>query len=115
DDGDGIEEPPADPLERSLLAAFLSWGLTPPRPSEVAGAISAPATEVRAALERLLRRGHLVKVKPDFYAASEAIDRLRQSLIAHLDRAGHITAQEWKQLVGTSRKFAIPLAEHFDA
>ena len=28
---------------------------------------------------------------------------------------GQITAQEWKELVGATRKFTIPLAEHFDA
>ena len=30
-------------------------------------------------------------------------------------RTAQITPQEWKELVGASRKFTIPLAEHFDA
>jgi selenocysteine-specific elongation factor len=35
--------------------------------------------------------------------------------VAALREKGQITAQEWKELVGASRKFAIPLAEYFDA
>jgi selenocysteine-specific elongation factor len=43
------------------------------------------------------------------------LDELRAALRAHLAAHGQITAQEWKALVGSSRKWAIPLAEHFDA
>ena len=64
---------------------------------------------------RLLSDGTLIKVKPDYYVDAAAIAELRQRLIAHLDRHGQITPTEWKDIVGASRKFTIPLAEHFDA
>jgi selenocysteine-specific elongation factor len=44
-----------------------------------------------------------------------AVDALAQKLVAFLREHGKITPQEWKDLVGATRKFAIPLAEHFDA
>ena len=45
----------------------------------------------------------------------DAVDGLRQKLVAFLVEKTQITPQEWKELVGSTRKFAIPLAEHFDA
>jgi selenocysteine-specific elongation factor len=70
---------------------------------------------VAASLARLLAAGELVKVKPDFFIEAGALASLRAALIAHLDLRGQITSQEWKDLCGTTRKWAIPLAEHFDA
>ena len=40
---------------------------------------------------------------------------LRTALEKHLDAHGQITPAEWKQITGATRKWAIPLAEHFDA
>ena len=37
------------------------------------------------------------------------------ALLAHLEKHGQITPLEWKDIVGASRKYSIPLAEHFDA
>jgi selenocysteine-specific elongation factor len=70
---------------------------------------------VRAALERLLAAGTLVKVKPDYFIDAETLAALRSRLVAHLDQHGQITPLEWKDIVGASRKYTIPLAEHFDA
>ena len=44
----------------------------------------------------------------------EHLTELRDRLIAFLDAHGEITAQQWKELTGSTRKFSIPLAEYFD-
>src|SRR5690606_16932243 len=58
---------PLDPLDAALVDRFRTWGRTPPRPADVAREVGAPAPAVRAALDRLLTRGDLVKIKPDLY------------------------------------------------
>jgi selenocysteine-specific elongation factor len=45
----------------------------------------------------------------------QPLSALRERLRAFLVDKGQITPQEWKELVGATRKFAIPLAEYFDA
>ena len=40
--------------------------------------------------------------------------RLREKLVAFLRERKSITTQEFKDLVGATRKHVIPLAEHFD-
>ena len=69
---------------------------------------------INEALAVLVRRGDVVRVK-DLYFSREAIDGLRDRLRAFLAERGQITPQEWKAMAGVTRKFAIPLAEHFDA
>jgi selenocysteine-specific elongation factor len=103
------------PLEQKLATAFADWGLTPPRPKTLPAEVGADAKAVRVATERLISLGHLVKVKSDLFVDAGAIARLQASLEAHLDAHGQITPAEWKAITGTSRKFSIPLAEHFDA
>ena len=77
---------------------------------------SAPARPRRsAALEILVRRGDVVRIKGDLCFDRAAVDALGERLRAHLVAHEQITPQQWKALTGLSRKYAIPLAEHFDA
>jgi selenocysteine-specific elongation factor len=103
------------PLEQTIAEAFRGWGLTPERPKDVPAAVRADEKAVRPALERLLKQGTLVRVKPDLYVDAQAMETLRAALVAHLDAHGQITPAEWKDITGTSRKYSIPLAEYFDA
>jgi selenocysteine-specific elongation factor len=102
-------------LDADLATRFRGWGITPPRPKEVPVETGGDPGAVRAALDRLLAAGTLVKVKPDYFIDAETLAALRSRLVAHLDQHGQITPLEWKDIVGASRKYTIPLAEHFDA
>lgn len=107
--------PTRSPLETELLARFAAWALEPPRPREVAAAIGRPEPAVKQALDALLASRALTKVKPDYYVETAALAALEAKLRAHLGAHPELTPQDWKELTGTSRKFSIPLAEHFDA
>ncbi|RMH45004.1 MAG: selenocysteine-specific translation elongation factor [Deltaproteobacteria bacterium] len=98
------------PLARDLRERFRQWGVTPPRPKEIAGDPRA----VKAAIDELVRAGDVVRVKMDLYVAADAIRDLERKLVAHLDAHGQITPAEWKAITGASRKYSIPLAEYFD-
>jgi selenocysteine-specific elongation factor len=102
------------PLAERTLALFREAGLQPPRPVEAAAALGVDARALQPVLDMLARGGSLVRVKDLLFLAA-AIDELREKLRAHLQAKREITPQEWKELVGASRKFTIPLAEHFDA
>jgi selenocysteine-specific elongation factor len=102
-------------LDADLTARFRAWGITAPRPKDIPTELRADAGAVRAALDRLAAAGTIVKVKPDYYVDATALTALRTKLSAHLDQHGQITPLEWKDIVGESRKYSIPLAEHFDA
>jgi selenocysteine-specific elongation factor len=103
-----------EPLAERAARLWLEAALQPPRTAEAVVALKADARELDRALELLVRGGTLARVK-DLLFHRRVLDELKAKLLAHLNEKGQINPQEWKEMVGASRKFAIPLAEHFDA
>jgi selenocysteine-specific elongation factor len=66
------------------------------------------------AYETLFASGGLVRIGDDVYRG-EQIAEIRAKLEAALRRDKQLTMSAFRDLVGTSRKFAVPLLEWFDA
>ncbi|WP_420820272.1 SelB C-terminal domain-containing protein [Rubneribacter badeniensis] len=65
------------------------------------------------ALGALERQGRVVRVSADLCFDAAALGALEAAARERL-AAGPATAAELKEAMGTSRKYAIPLLEHFD-
>ena len=63
----------------------------------------------------LVDEGLIVKAKEDLYFHAEAVKDLQQRLVDFLVSNGEITTPQFKEMTGVSRKYLIPLIEHFDA
>ena len=107
--------PAAGGLRERAEKLYAEAGLQPPRTAEVPLRLQATARDAQDVLGLLVRDGSLVRVTPELLFARPAIEALRERLVAHLQGRGQIDAQQWKELVGQSRKYSIPLAEYFDA
>jgi len=104
---------------RALDAALREGRFSPPSlPPAGAGL---PQEVFSAALETLLEDGQVVcpsglagglAGEPVFHR--QAIDIARQLLEEHLDRHGEVTVAEFRDMLGSTRKFVLPLLEHFD-
>ncbi len=66
------------------------------------------------AFDTLLVTGALVKVGDDLYRGSQ-IQQINRELERLIDERRQITMAEFRDLIGTSRKHAVPLLEWFDA
>jgi selenocysteine-specific elongation factor len=102
-------------LGARLVELYRKAALAPPRVAELSALVAEPAQAVTSVVAGLVREGALVRVSAELLFERDVIAALRARLVALLSRSGEIDAQGWKQLVGQSRKFAIPLAEYFDA
>ncbi len=69
---------------------------------------------IRQAFETLLASGALVTIGEDVYRCEQLAD-VRAKLEAALRRDKQLTMAAFRDLIGTSRKFAVPLLEWFDA
>lgn len=86
-------------------------------PISFAGAVAAVKLAhlagISKAFDTMLARGALVKVGEDLYRGSQ-IGSIRARVEAHLNENGHMTAADFRDLLGTSRKYAVPLLEWLD-
>ncbi len=69
---------------------------------------------VPKAFDTMLARGTLVKVGSDLYRATQ-IAEIRSRVEEHLRERRRMTAAEFRDILGTSRKYAVPLLEWLDA
>ena len=109
-DGSGSRrQPPPVPLPPSALAAELRLkeaGLEPPPDSEFD---SADLAALRVA-------GQAVRVTRALHYHPEALSAAREALVALAQRnGGAVTLAQLRDELGTSRKFAQALLEHFDS
>lgn len=71
-------------------------------------------TGLDEALETLFVSGALVKVHEEVYRRSQ-IQQIRAKLEAYVRTRGEMTMAEFRDIVGTSRKYSVPLLEWFDS
>ncbi|MSS71394.1 MAG: selenocysteine-specific translation elongation factor [Candidatus Latescibacteria bacterium] len=96
---------------RNLLA---TGGATPPGAEEIARALSARPAEVRAVIEAMQGLGEVVRADADIVFHRPAFEEIQAQLIAYLREHGEITVADFRTLVGTTRKYALPLMNAFD-
>jgi selenocysteine-specific elongation factor len=70
-------------------------------------------TGATRAFDTMLARGMLVKVGEDLYRGSQ-VSQIVARTEAHLRESDRMTAADFRDLIGTSRKYAVPLLEWLD-
>jgi selenocysteine-specific elongation factor len=101
-------------LKEKVASALAKGGLTPPWLAELPAAVGGSPSDVQAVLKLLAAEGRAVRVSAELHFDGAAVAGLRERLVAFLRERKEITTQEFKELVGATRKHVIPLAEYFD-
>ena len=93
----------------AVLDTLDASGMTPPSYAELT------ASHGERLVRALIDAGDLVKVGQDLVFSSEQLRSARDAIAKAIDSEGPLTAARLKEVLGTSRKYAIPLLEHLDA
>lgn len=98
------------------ISAFIAeGGIEPPTVKEIMERFRCDEKQVRDNLALLTRGGQIARISSDLFYSAAALDGLREKLVALLREKGEITPPEYRERTGLSRKFLIPLLEHFDS
>jgi selenocysteine-specific elongation factor len=98
-----------------ILTVYKNGDLTPPYFKELCKDLDIDPITAKDVLNLLVDDGLVVKVKEDLYFLSDAVKALERRLVDLLESNGEMTTPQFKELAGVSRKYLIPLIEHFDA
>ncbi len=104
-------------LVTAVLALFQAGAFTPPTPAQALEQVARPEVSARDAQDlvaNLLDRGELVAVGEDVVFHRERYEEARSRVIATIQGQGPLAAAAFKDALGSSRRYVIPLLEHFD-
>jgi selenocysteine-specific elongation factor len=96
-------------------ADFRQAGAAPPSPEEALGKMGVKGSEKHELFQLLVSDRRLVRVRESLYFHAEALAAIQDKLIACLRQKKEVGPADVKDLLGISRKYAIPLMEYFDA
>jgi len=99
-----------DRLEEDFLRAEAA----PPSAEEALGRAGLGGDEEHELFQVLVQAGKLVRVKESLFFHTRALDAIQTKLVALLRERKEIGPADIKDLLGISRKYAIPLLEFFD-
>ncbi|PYO58128.1 MAG: selenocysteine-specific translation elongation factor [Candidatus Rokuibacteriota bacterium] len=97
-----------------LDVEFARAGAAPPSPEEALAKLGVKGTERHELFQLLVAERRLVRVKESLYFHAEALGVIQGKLVAYLQQKKEIGPGDMKDLLGITRKYAIPLMEYFD-
>ncbi len=105
-------------LKESILGIFLDDLFTPPDPVQIAEELNTDYKQVNTVITGLCELGELVRLHgPDGKAHifhREAIEEARRRLLQFFESHDEMKFFEFRELLGSTRKFTTPIAMQFD-
>ena len=101
-------------LKDKLVAAYQAARFQPPEPASFAGQAGGNAASLHDLFDLCVAEGELVRVADDLYLHADADADMRRLITERLAQGPGLTVAEIRDLLGTTRKFAVPLCEYLD-
>ncbi len=101
-------------LARNVLAALDRAAWQPPSPVELAASLGLPAKSAQSALELLADRGDVHFVNREFPLSKARFEAARAAIVENCTKNGSLDIPSLRDRLQTTRKYLIPLLEHFD-
>ncbi len=93
---------------------FSKQGFKPPQIEELAQELSVKEDRVKEYLEYLVYQQTLVRVSPEMYLLTEHLEEAKELLMDHFSQQDTLSISEWRDMLNTSRRYALPILEYFD-
>jgi selenocysteine-specific elongation factor len=101
-------------LKERIITAYRDQRFQPPEPEEFANQAGGNAGSLYDLLEVCVAEGHLIRIVDTLYLHSDVEAVMRQLVHDRLTAGGGLTVAEIRDLLGTTRKYAVPLCEYLD-
>lgn len=101
-------------IKETILKQFKEGKYMPPRLEDLSANIK-NKKDFKAVLDSLLDQGELYKVNEECILYNEYFTEAKNMLTQNIQSNGFITAGDFRDLLDTSRKYAVAILEHFDS
>lgn len=100
---------------KKIVMSLKDKGFHPPSRAELAAALSLDEKRVADMLKLMQKDGSVVKITDSLYLSQEDHGKMLGKLKGFFQEKPEMSVSEFRDLLGTSRKFAVPLLEHLDS
>jgi selenocysteine-specific elongation factor len=103
-------------LKDRVVEAFQTARFQPPEPSSFAKQAGGNAGNLNDLFDVCIAEGYLARIAPDIYLHADAEAEMRKLITERLRTTGAgLTVADIRDMLGTTRKFAVPLCEYLDS
>jgi len=103
-----------DDKER-VLAALREKGFQAPTKAELSSELSMGDRRITDILKLMADEGSVRRINDSVYMSMDAYERMLGILKGHFSRKAEMTVAEFRDMLGTTRKYALPLLEYLDS
>jgi selenocysteine-specific elongation factor len=101
-------------LRDKLVASYQEARFQPPEPSSFAGQAGGNAANLTDLFDLCVAEGYLVAIAEGIYLHSDAEAEMRRLVKQRMAGGSGLAVSEIRDLLGTTRKYAVPLCEYLD-
>jgi len=102
-------------LAEKIRKIYAETRFASPRPDELPERLGTPAPLIRPVLDHLVQTGDIVRIDARILLHRDTAEESREKLVAHIKEHGELESGQFKEILGTTRKYAIPILEYWDA
>ncbi|QJB58274.1 selenocysteine-specific translation elongation factor [Pseudodesulfovibrio sp. zrk46] len=101
-------------VRETILSAYEQGGFTPPNLKDVLEPMGMDFKQASPVFRLLQDQAVLVRVKDDMYYHVPALEEIKARIVGFFENNEEMSAPDFKDLTGLSRKYLIPVLEYFD-
>ncbi len=101
-------------LKDKVVEAYQTAGFHPPEPASFANQAGGNAASLKDLFDVCVAEGFLVLIDGDIYLHADAEAEMRKRVIERLKTGPGAAVSEIRDLLGTTRKYAVPFCEYLD-
>ncbi len=107
------ESPETAAMRKRIIRTYKDAGYEMPT---VEAAVSGEKDKINAVhiIDSLVEEGNLTRLDYQYCIDKEAMDRAMEGLVKHINENGKITLAEFRDMLGTSRKYAMAILDYTD-
>lgn len=100
-------------IKEKLILIYNKAGFSPPKYEELASK-EKDKKIFKMVYDSLIENGEIIKINEDIALSLSSYNKAKDIVIRYINEKGSITLSEFRDLLNTSRKYAVAIIEYFD-
>jgi selenocysteine-specific elongation factor len=101
-------------LAQKIKVFLAKSPVSPPDLKQIEAETRIAGPKLREVIRVMELEKSIIRVAPDMYFLTDSLETIKRRMREHFSKEAQITPASFRDLLGTSRKYTIPLLEYFD-